>query len=158
PLRVAPRDGARAYNPDMNKEAALASLGLQGNEDHATVARVYGERLAAVQGQLVSAQTDAERNAHGARLAELSQAYELVTGSGRYPNAEAGAATVLRSGRALAPAGATYIRMQPGAVIADRLEIGELLGQGGMGEVYAARDRLKDEDVAIKVMREDLQF
>ncbi|HEY0940162.1 MAG TPA: serine/threonine-protein kinase [Steroidobacter sp.] len=144
----------------MNKEAALASLGLQGNEDHATVARVYGERLARVQEQLISAQTDVERSAHGAKLAELSQAYELVTGTGRYTLANAGAATVLRSGTALAPqpSGGTFVRMEPGAVIADRLEIGEMLGQGGMGEVYAARDRLKDEDVAIKVMREDLQF
>ena len=144
----------------MNKEAALASLGLQGNEDHATVARVYAERLAVVQGQLVSAQTDAERNTHGALLAELSQAYELVTGTGRYTNANAGAATVLRSGTALAPqpSGGTFVRMETGALIADRFAIGEMLGQGGMGEVYAARDRLKDEDVAIKVMREDLQF
>jgi hypothetical protein len=144
----------------MNREAALASLGLQGNEDHATVARIYGERLAVVQGQLVSAQTDADRGAYAAKLAELSEAYELITGTGRYTNpASPAAATVLRSRTALAsPSGDTFIRMEPGAVIAERLEIGELLGQGGMGEVYAARDRLKDEDVAIKVMRADLQF
>ena len=144
----------------MNKEAALASLGLQGTEDHATVARVYGERLAVVQERLVSAQTDAERNTQGAMLAELSQAYEMVTGTGRYTNSNDPSATVMRSGTTLSPApsGDTFIRMEPGAVIADRLEIGGLLGQGGMGNVYAARDRLKDEDVAIKVLRQDLQF
>jgi serine/threonine protein kinase len=38
------------------------------------------------------------------------------------------------------------------------LEIGEMLGQGGMGYVYGARDRLKEQDVAIKVLRHDLQF
>jgi serine/threonine protein kinase len=143
----------------MNKEAALASLGLQGHEDHATVARVYGERLAVVQERLVSAQTDAERNTQGARLAELSEAYEFITASGRYTNPDP-SATVLRSGTTLtpAPSGNTFVRMEPGAVIADRLEIGNLLGQGGMGNVYAARDRLKDEDVAIKVLRQDLQF
>jgi hypothetical protein len=43
-------------------------------------------------------------------------------------------------------------------VLAERLEIGVLLGSGGMGDVYAAHDRLKDEDVAIKVLREDLAF
>ena len=37
----------------MNKESALASLGLSGSEDTATVARVYGERLSAVQDQLI---------------------------------------------------------------------------------------------------------
>ncbi len=144
----------------MNKEGALATLGLRGHEDHATVARVYGERLAVVQGQLVSAQTDAERSTHGEKLAELSEAYELVTGTGRYTNSNDETATVARPGTALAqpPMGDTFVRMEPGAVIADRLEIGMLLGQGGMGNVYAARDRLKDEDVAIKVMRQDLQF
>lgn len=147
----------------MNKEAALASLGLQGTEDHATVARVYGERLAVVQARLVSAQTDAERSTEGSKLAELSQAYELVTGTGRYTNPNDNTATQLRpsTGTMLypaAPTGDTFVRMEPGAVIADRLEIGGMLGQGGMGYVYGARDRLKEQDVAIKVLRHDLQF
>lgn len=144
----------------MNKEAALASLGLQGNEDHATVARVYGERLAVVQGRLASAATDADRNTQGAELAKLSEAYEYITGTGRYTNPNDPSATVLRSGTTLtpAPSGDTFVRMEPGAVIGDRLEIGGLLGSGGMGNVYAARDRLKEEDVAIKVLRQDLQF
>jgi len=144
----------------MNKEAALASLGLQGNEDHATVARVYGERLAVVQERLVSAQTDVDRSTHGAELARLSEAYEFITGTGRYTNPSDPTATVLRSVTSLAPAssGDTFVRMEPGAVIADRLAIGDLLGSGGMGDVYAARDRLKDEDVAIKVLRQDWQF
>jgi serine/threonine protein kinase len=144
----------------MNKEAALASLGLQGNEDHATVARVYGERLAVVQERLLAAQSDADRNTQGAELAKLSEAYEYITGTGRYTNSSDASATVMRSATTLtpAPSGDTFVRMEPGAVIADRLEIGNLLGQGGMGNVYAARDRLKEEDVAIKVLRQDLQF
>ncbi len=148
----------------MNKEAALASLGLQGFEDHATVARAYGERLSAAQERLVSARTDADRNAHGAKLAELNEAYELVTATGRYTNTSSGdaSATVMRSGAeaeaASPPRGDTFVRMETGAVISGRHEIGELLGQGGMGNVYAARDRLKEEDVAIKVLRQDLQF
>lgn len=148
----------------MNREAALANLGLQGTEDHATVARVYGERLAVVQARLVSAQTDAERNTEGAKLAALSESYELVTGTGRYTNSNDNNATQLRpsTGTLMSPGPAvsrdTFVRMEPGAVIADRLEIGDMLGQGGMGYVYGARDRLKEQDVAIKVLRDDLQF
>lgn len=148
----------------MNKEAALASLGLQGSEDHATVARAYGERLSAAQERLVSAQTDADRNAHGAKLAELNEAYEFVTATGRYTKASSSdaSATVMRSDAETDMAsplrGDTFVRMETGAVISGRHEIGELLGQGGMGNVYAARDRLKEEDVAIKVLRQDLQF
>ena len=42
--------------------------------------------------------------------------------------------------------------MDPGAVVADRFEIERLAGTGGMGEVYAARDRLTGEPVAVKVL------
>lgn len=143
----------------MNKEAALTILGLHGDENQAGVTQIYGERLAVVQEQLVSAQSEVERNTHGAKLAELSQAYELVTGTGRYANPNEATGTVLRSGTLLLPpSDPAFVRMEPGAVIADRLEIGALLGEGGMGCVYAARDRLKGEDVAIKVLRQGLQF
>jgi serine/threonine protein kinase len=40
-----------------------------------------------------------------------------------------------------------------GRVLGDRYEIRELLGTGGMGDVYAGRDRRLDRDVAVKVMR-----
>jgi serine/threonine protein kinase/tetratricopeptide (TPR) repeat protein len=43
-----------------------------------------------------------------------------------------------------------------GAVIASRYEIVSLLGAGGMGRVYKAKDRLLDEVVAIKVLRSEL--
>ena len=146
----------------MNKESALANLGLSGSEDTATVARVYGERLSVVQDQLVKAQTDAERGQCQTKLSQLVESYEFVTGTGRYTQAaNDSSATVMRTGTeiaAMTPPGDTAVRMEPGAVLSSRLEIGALLGQGGMGNVYAARDRLKDEDVAIKVLRQDLLF
>ncbi len=146
----------------MNKESALANLGLSGSEDVATVARVYGERLSVVQDQLIKAQTDAERGQCQTKLSQLVESYEFVTGTGRYTQAaNDSSATVMRTGTEIAaamPQGDTAVRMEPGAVLSSRLEIGALLGQGGMGNVYAARDRLKDEDVAIKVLRQDLLF
>ena len=45
----------------MDKTAALARLGLTGDEDAAGVTRAYGQRLSSMQERLVSAQTDAER-------------------------------------------------------------------------------------------------
>jgi hypothetical protein len=143
----------------MNKDAALASLGLSGQEDTATIARVYGERLTAVQELLGSAQSDADRGEYRTKLSELVEAYECVTSSGRYTKVGAtdDSATVMRSD--VPPAvQETFVRMEPGAVLSSRLEIGQLLGQGGMGNVYAARDRLKNEDVAIKVLRQDLLY
>jgi eukaryotic-like serine/threonine-protein kinase len=44
----------------------------------------------------------------------------------------------------------------PGEVIGERYEILNLLGQGGMGAVYHARDHVLDRDVALKVIRADM--
>ncbi|HTR54077.1 MAG TPA: serine/threonine-protein kinase, partial [Kofleriaceae bacterium] len=43
-----------------------------------------------------------------------------------------------------------------GQTIADRYDLLELLGEGGMGAVYRARDRELDELVALKVIRAEL--
>lgn len=40
--------------------------------------------------------------------------------------------------------------------IADRYELGELIGTGGMSEVYAASDTLLGREVAVKMLRPDL--
>jgi serine/threonine protein kinase/tetratricopeptide (TPR) repeat protein len=44
------------------------------------------------------------------------------------------------------------VELGPGAVLADRFEIEELIGQGGMGIVYRARDRRTASDVAVKLV------
>src|SRR5947209_1310536 len=44
----------------------------------------------------------------------------------------------------------------PGTVLSSRYEVLRILGQGGMGAVYQARDRELDRTIAIKVIRPEL--
>lgn len=45
--------------------------------------------------------------------------------------------------------------MERGALIAGRYELTELLGRGGMGEVWASRDRELHRNVAVKLLHHD---
>ena len=63
----------------------------------------------------------------------------------------AAASPGLGSGR-----GASEPRLDPGQVLAERYEIVRFIAQGGMGDVYEAKDRKLQGTVALKTIRTDL--
>ncbi|MDO9497856.1 MAG: protein kinase, partial [Nocardioides sp.] len=44
--------------------------------------------------------------------------------------------------------------MRPSGVLADRYDLGDRIGTGGMADVYRATDRVLHREVAVKVLRE----
>lgn len=93
------------------------------------------------------------------RLADLHATARTV----RLPEGAEDLATRPREGPARAdrpdrpaPPRAVGARLAPGAVLGGRFEVLSVVGAGGMGVVYEARDRELDEPVALKVLRREM--
>src|ERR1043165_5264303 len=143
-------------------ENALMLLGLESADDPATLWQNYTDRLAVLQHKLINAETPAAQESAQQDLARLVAAYQTARSATepatRQVNREA--VTMMRMDDVADPEPQVHqgsnVVIGPGVVLQGRYEIQAVLGDGGMGRVFAARDRLKDEEVAIKVLRNEL--
>lgn len=89
---------------------------------------------------------------------ECGQCHALLSGAGSAVTLDRGAPEEFSA--ALSPETAARLpaadTLQPGTVLAGRYEIIQLIGQGGMGAVYKARDTELDGFIALKTIRPNL--
>jgi serine/threonine protein kinase len=144
---------------NMDHREALAILGLTDSPDRKVLEHHYDIRRNELAERLTNAPTDGLRAKYQAALGDLVAAYTWLNEE-REPVAVAGISKTQLDD--LPSASPSYTRdgtgahnapaFSPGQVIANRYEVRELIGQGGMGSVYRAFDRTKGEEIALKVM------
>ena len=89
--------------------------------------------------------------------AEATRALPQYTGSAMADKREEDPLAATAAAPLSAPRGQDAVRrFHAGAVIAERYRLIDLVGTGGMGEVYAAEDLLLKERVALKTVRGDV--
>jgi len=122
-------DAARAVEAGAYRPGGLAGL-AERDDELGRLARVFD-------GMVLGVRAREERLRD--RVRDLRAEIEAAGGSGKQNG------TVIDGGN-----------LQPGERFAERYEVRAVIGAGGMGSVYRARDCELDEEVAIKTLRREL--
>jgi serine/threonine protein kinase len=145
----------------MDHATARRLLGLNEASRSADILAAYDQKSAVSQAQLERAVVPKLRQQFAAALAELAAARDLLLSSSpqglsatKMADLPQAAPQAGGDGHAMAsaatPAMATSLR--PGQVLCQRYELKARIGVGGMGEVFSALDRVRGEEIAIKVL------
>ena len=151
---------------------ALATLGLQANATRAQIDTAFATKKATLKDKQAQAPTPALQAKFATALTQLESAYQQLSDefNTSAPNtAEPSTSndntmtdnktkpsplsqTKLADLPGLSEVDLTQVELQIGETLANRYQIKELIGQGGMGAVYRAFDGNRDEDIALKVL------
>jgi serine/threonine protein kinase len=142
----------------MDNKQAYITLGLTGNESPADIEQAYQTKLNFIEEKLSLAPTDTLKKKFEVMKVSYKQAHELLMTNKtevqppKQPQSSPLSQTKLADLPGAGPQVGNDTALEVGSVLADRFEIKAFIAQGGMGAVYRAFDKNRNEDIAIKVM------
>ncbi|MCK0154924.1 SUMF1/EgtB/PvdO family nonheme iron enzyme [Alcanivorax sp. S6407] len=160
----------------MEKQTALNALGLADNASEAEIAQAIAAKKQSIAEKQASAPTDALKVKFATMAKKLDEIEAVLAAGGdsadpqapspasslpqepsQQPNQPQSARAPLSQTKladlpGMAPQDAAQVELQPGQILANRYEIKELIGQGGMGAVYRAHDKNTDREIALKLL------
>lgn len=140
----------------MIREEALQVLGLDSHASPAEIQQALMARVAQLEQRLAAAPTQALKAKYQANLEQLEEVWSQLLGGPRVAGlSESMLHDLPRSKPSDAPSGGGPgggMNFRPGKLLANRYEIDQQIGVGGMGVVYTAFDRNRGKDIAIKVL------
>lgn len=152
----------------MSRDAALLLLGLDTSATPDAIERALDETWTLTQRLADTAPTHSIRETYETRMRQLEEAGRTLLGATFVQRQDAATEAPAPNSRApVSPAPVSpapvptdadstgtddSIGLREGRLLAKRYEVRESIGAGGMGAVYRAFDRIRDSDIAIKVM------
>ncbi|WP_373092015.1 SUMF1/EgtB/PvdO family nonheme iron enzyme [Zhongshania sp.] len=134
---------------------ALKLLGLEKDAPSSEIDDAYYSKRTELQLKQQGAPTPALADKFADLIAKLDTAYQQLfveSAPKRQQAAGSLSQTKLADLPGVDPVDKNRLSFEPGHLLAGRYTIAELIGQGGMGAVYRAHDKNRDEDIAIKVL------
>ncbi|MEY8252737.1 MAG: hypothetical protein RPR91_10145, partial [Colwellia sp.] len=158
----------------MDTHSAYKTLGLPEGASQANIKKALADKLAPFLEKQTAAPTDALKQKFASMIKQVNEAAEYLlsqsisqtnpdtshtktmTDETNEPRSTTSRSALSQTKLAdlpgVAMGDAQQVEFQPGTMLASRYKIKELIGQGGMGAVYRAFDKNRDEDIAIKVL------
>jgi serine/threonine protein kinase/formylglycine-generating enzyme required for sulfatase activity len=148
----------------METQQAFKVLGLIGNESVSDINAAYQTKLNLVEEKTQAAPTEALKQKFEQFKTELKQAHKLLLAQyqqnaeqrqteNNQPHSQSSSPLSQTKTHDLPGAQATTdTALEVGTVLAERYQIKAFIAQGGMGAVYRAFDKNRNQDIAIKVM------
>ena len=142
----------------MIQDAALDALGLDEDASPTQIREAIARKQTQLGQAREKAPTDALRNKYQQQLQKLEQlAAELAPeqqGAVKrsVPLSQTKLADLPQSATQFDDGTTAHVNLQPGQTLANRYEIQEQIGAGGMGAVYRALDKTTGKQIAVKVL------